>query len=133
MKRAKKLLAVGVMLSLLAGCATIADVYPGEGRSFHVHDKTYDQVWMAAVTVAGRNLTIVDREKEAGVIRAEKGIGPWTSGQVVGVFISPPSEESALYTVEVVSKERYKFQIGAKNWEQTIIEGMKAELATSDY
>jgi hypothetical protein len=133
MKRAKKLLAIGLLMALIPACATIDSIQRGEGRSFHVHDRTYDQVWMAGVTVASKNLTIVERDKEAGVIKAEKGFGLWTSGQVVGIFISPASQESALYTVEVVSKERYKFQIGAKNWEQTLIDGMKTELATSDY
>jgi|WetSurMetagenome_2_1015567.scaffolds.fasta_scaffold102146_2 hypothetical protein len=133
MKSAKKLLAVGLVLALASACAAIGSLSPGGGSSFHVHDRTYDQVWVAAVEVASRSLTIAESDKEAGVIRAEKGIGLSTFGQVVGIFISPVSQESAMYTVEVVSQERYKFQIGKKNWEQTIIDGMKAELANSDY
>jgi hypothetical protein len=133
MKRTKKSLAVALMLALMSACATIQDLHPGEGPSFSVRGKTYEQVWTAAVTVASKNLEIIQKDKEAGAIRAEKFGGAWTFGQVVGIFISPVSETSPVYTVQVVSKERYRFQFGTKNWESTIIEGMKAELAASNY
>jgi hypothetical protein len=118
-------------MALMSACATIADLYPEGGSSFYVHDRTYEQVWMAAVSAASRYLTVVEREKGAGVVRAEKGAGLSTFGQVVGIFISPASEGTAIYTVRVVSKERYMFQFSPNNWESTIIEGMRAELAKS--
>jgi hypothetical protein len=53
--------------------------------------------------VAGQSLTIVESDKAAGTLRAEKGVGLTTWGEVVGIFIRPPRSGAAAYTVEVLS------------------------------
>ena len=113
---------------LLSGCATIGSLRPGDGTSFEITNKSYDQVWKAAITVVGRSLTIVESDKQTGVIKAEKGAGLATWGEVVGVFIKPANTDSKRFTVVVESKKRVLFQITGQNWERTIIEGIKAEL-----
>jgi hypothetical protein len=116
------------LFPLLFGCATIGGLHPGTGYTFEINNKTYNQVWKAAVTVVGRSLTIVESNKNTGVLKAEKGAGISTWGEVVGVFITPADTSSTQFTVEVTSLKRSMLQITGQNWESTIIEGMKAEL-----
>ena len=89
---------------------------------------TYDQIWKAVVTTASRNLTIVESNKETGTLRAEKGAGLTTWGEVVGVFVRPSRNGAPVYTVEVQSLKRSKLQITGQDWTSTMISGIKAEL-----
>jgi uncharacterized protein YceK len=111
-----------------SGCATIGSLQPGGGSKFVVQNKTYAEVWKAAITVVTRSLTIVEIDKEKGIIKSEKGAGLSTWGEVVGVFITPPNTNSNTYAVEVLSQKRSRVQITGQDWEKTIVEGMKAEL-----
>ena len=116
-------------LALLQGCATIDSPQPGAGGStFEVRGKTYDEVWRAANAVASRSLTIVESSKGTGTLRAEKGVGLTTWGEVVGIFIRPSANEAPVYTVEVQSLKRSRFQITGQDWTLTVVAGMKAEL-----
>ena len=116
-------------LALLQGCATIDSPQPGAGGStFEVRGKTYDEVWRAANAVASRSLTIVESSKGTGTLRAEKGVGLTTWGEVVGIFIRPSANGAPVYTVEVQSLKRSRFQITGQDWTLTVVAGMKAEL-----
>ncbi len=120
--------AFSLALTLLLGCATIETLKPGEGRKFVVAGKTYNQVWAAAVRVVTRSrLAILVADKKGGVLKAEAPAGMFTWGEVIGVFISP--ERGGEIFVEVLSQKRSRGQITGQNWEPTIVEGMKAELA----
>jgi hypothetical protein len=121
---------VGVAaLVALAGCATTSSLQPGAGgTTFVVRDKSYDDVWKAAVTTASRSLTIVESSKDTGTLRAEKGVGLSTWGEVVGVFVRPAAPGAASYTVEVQSLKRNRLQLTGQDWTATIVSGMKAEL-----
>ena len=114
---------------LISGCATIDSPRPGTGGStFEIRGKSYDEIWKAAVTTASRSLTIVESNKETGTLRAEKGVGIATWGEVVGIFIHPVSNGAPIYTVEVQSMKRSKAQITGQDWTTTLISGIKAEL-----
>lgn len=115
-------------LLLLTACATINSVQPGKGSTFEIRGKSYSQVWKAAVVVASRSLTIVESDKETGVIKAEKAAGMATWGEVVGIYITPANKPAKVYTVEVVSLKRSQVQITGQDWTRTVITGMKAEL-----
>ena len=116
-------------LFALAGCATTDSLQPGTGgTSFEVRGKSYEEVWKAAVTVAGRSLTIVESNKEAGILKAEKGVGLTTWGEVVGIYIRPARSGAAVYTVEVQSLKRSKAQLTGQDWTTTMVSGIKAEL-----
>lgn len=125
MKRLIALLAVLV----LAACATTDSLQPGTGgSSFEVRGKTYDDIWKAVVTVAGRSLTIVESDKAAGILKAEKGVGLTTWGEVVGIYVRPATSGAAVYTVEVQSLKRSRAQITGQDWTSTMVSGIKAEL-----
>ncbi|WP_319587950.1 hypothetical protein [uncultured Desulfobulbus sp.] len=113
----------------ISGCATIDTVQPGTGGStFEVRGKSYDEIWKAVVRTASRSLTIVDSNKESGTLRAEKGVGMATWGEVVGIFVRPTNNGAPVYTVEVQSLKRARAQITGQDWTSTMISGIKAEL-----
>jgi hypothetical protein len=99
-----------------------------EGTSFTVQGHSYNEVWNAAVVAMTRQLTIVSQDKSTGEIRAEKGVGMATWGEVVGVFISPPNPSAKTFTISVDSKKRDTFQITGQDWTQNIIADMQAQL-----
>lgn len=114
------------------GCATVNSLQRGAGgETFLVHNRSYDQIWNAAILVVDRQLTIVQSDKGAGTIKAEKRAGIATWGEVVGVFITPDSTDSHTFLVEVESMKRDSFQITGQDWTSTIAEGIKAELGVS--
>jgi hypothetical protein len=116
-------------VSVIAGCAAVTRVEPGSGSQLTVEGRTYDEVWRAAVNVVGHHLWIgTGTSKERGEIQAVGGVSRFSAGEVVGVFIKPANTRSDQYTVEVVSRKRGSVPLTGKNWEQTIIDGLKTEL-----
>lgn len=113
---------------LALGCATVGSLHRGTGSYFEVKDKSFEAIWKASIKVVSRSLTIVESDKHSGTIKAEKGAGIATWGEVVGVFISPPDKSAKEFTVEVTSLKRSKLQITGQDWKRTILEGIKAEL-----
>ena len=123
----KSILLVAVLF--FTGCSTIDSLQPGAGGStFEVRGKSYDEVWRAAVRATSRSLTIVSEDKEAGAIKAEKGAGLATWGEVVGVFVRPTKNGAPTYTVEVQSLKRSSMQLTGQDWTVTVKAGIKAEL-----
>lgn len=117
------------VLISISGCATIDTLQPGTGgSSFEIRGKTYDEIWKAVVITASRSLTVVESNKEAGTLRAEKGVGMATWGEVVGVFVRPTSNGAPVYTIEVQSLKRSRVQLTGQDWTSTMIAGVKAEL-----
>ncbi|CAH1386594.1 hypothetical protein [Candidatus Nitrotoga sp. M5] len=120
--------AIFALLSI-SGCATTDALQPGTGGStFEVRGKTYDEVWQAVLRSAGRSFTIVENNKESGTLKAERGVGLTTMGEVVGVFVSPASNGAPVYAIEVQSLKRSKLELTGQDWTSTIITGIKAEL-----
>jgi len=125
----RRLMGAALAVFALAGCATVDTPQSGRGGSqFEVRGKSYDDIWRAANRVVSRSLTVVESNKETGTLRAEKGVGLATWGEVVGVFIRPQRNGAPVYTVEVQSVKRSMIQITGQDWTQTIISGIKAEL-----
>jgi len=113
----------------ISGCATISSLQPGTGGStFEVRGKSYDEIWKAVVRTASRSLTIVESNKEAGNLRAEKEAGMATWGEVIGIFVRPAKNGAQVYSVEVQSLKRSRVQITGQDWTSTMIAGIKAEL-----
>ena len=114
----------------ISGCATIDTVQPGTGGAptFEVRGKSYDEIWKAVVRTASRSLTIVESNKETGTLRAEKGVGMATWGEVVGIFVRPTNNGAPVYTVEVQSLKRSRVQITGQDWTSTMSSGIKVEL-----
>jgi len=117
------------ILSSISGCATTDTLQPGTGgSSFEIRGKTYNEIWKAVVRSASRSLTIVESNKEMGTLKAEKGAGMATWGEVVGVFVRPASNGASMYTIEVQSLKRSRIQLTGQDWTTTMIAGIKTEL-----
>ena len=118
-----------LLITSLMGCSTVGSLKVGSGGStFDIRGKTYDEIWNASVRAVSGNLTIVEINKNTGMIKAEKGPGWTTWGEVVGVFIQPTSGDADVYTVEVQSLKRVKTQITGQDWTLTIKSGILAQL-----
>jgi|SRR5882724_2342200 len=129
MKHIAFLVALIFVLMSISGCATTDTLQPGTGgSSFEIRGKSYDEIWKAVVRTASRSLTIVESNKEAGTLRAEKGVGVATWGEVVGVFVRPANNGATVYTIEVQSLKRSRVQLTGQDWTSTMIAGIKAEL-----
>ena len=74
------------------------------------------------------NLTIVEKSKEFGFVKSEKGVGLATWGEVVGVFISPANKPAEKYQIEVQSYKRSRLQITGQDWTQSIVTAIETEL-----
>jgi hypothetical protein len=112
----------------LTGCTGIDSVRPdtGEGSKFAVYRKSYDEIWNAAVSVAGQRLTLVETDKHTGIIKAEALDS--TFGETLGIFINPPREGEKRYVVEVLSLLKNRPQIPGQDAEQPVIDAIKAKL-----
>jgi hypothetical protein len=121
---------IGILLTLLfAGCTGLDAVRPdtGEGSKFAVYRRSYDEIWAAAVSVAGQRLTLVQTDKVAGSIRAEDLDA--TFGEVMGIFISPPRAGEKRYIVEVLSLLKHRPQIPGRDTAPQVIAEIKQKLA----
>lgn len=123
----KKIISI-LMFLILASCATIDSLEKGSGTTFKITGKDYATIWRVANSNVAKQLTIVSSEKEKGIIKAEKGAGLSTWGEVVGVFITPQTPTEKEYEIEVLSLKRSRMQITGQDWTQTIILGMKSDL-----
>jgi hypothetical protein len=118
-----------VVACAISACSTLDGVEPGnDGITVYASNKTYDEVWKASVRAMSSSLAIVDSNKAQGVIKSEAPAGFATWGEVVGVFVSPPSKNASIYTIRVVSKKRSSYQITGQNWAPSVAGRIKAEL-----
>jgi hypothetical protein len=118
---------------VLMGCSTSFEaLHPEFGSSFNAYDCTYDDLWDVAVEVAGRNVTILDTNKSRGFIGGEyrPSIVGWLSnprpGELVSVTLSPGADKGTIHTVEVVSRKIGGAWPFGRDWEPTIVEGIKS-------
>jgi hypothetical protein len=112
----------------LTACTGIDNVRPdtGEGSKFAVYRRSYDEIWNAAVSVAGQRLTLVETDKHTGIIKAEALDS--TFGETLGIFINPPREGEKRYVVEVLSLLKNRPQIPGQDAEPKVIDAIKTKL-----
>ena len=123
-----RLLRLTLLITLIAGCQTIADVPPGAGKKEVVEGHTYDQVWGAAYQVAAKHLVVKEQDRAAGRILAEEPISVWSYGAWVGIYITPTTPGARAYTVEVVSRKRVASDIGVPDWETKMLSDVQVAL-----
>jgi len=123
----------GVIVFLIAvlqltGCTGIDSVRPdtGEGSKFTVYRRSYDEIWNAAVSVAGQRLTLVETDKRTGVVKAEALDS--TFGETLGIFINPPRDGEKKYVVEVLSLLKNRPQVPGQDGEPQVIDDIKKKL-----
>lgn len=119
---------VPLFIAILAsGCANIGSLKPGEGTSFYVNKRSYEEVWQAAIQALQDNhLTIVEKIEEKGIIKAENPIDWFSWGEVVGIFLEKNTEPGfEKIKVEVISLRKVKPNSSATDWTSPVIDRMK--------
>jgi hypothetical protein len=85
---------VACALALAVGaCAFSSNITPMDGITFKVTDRSYEQVWSAAVLTVTSLGSIKSMDRDKGEIRGfRQGNGAWDCGNALGVFIDPHSD-----------------------------------------
>jgi hypothetical protein len=128
-RQLRLVLVAALAAGLVAGCQTMSDVRPGEGRKEVIQGHSYAQVWDAAEKVARTHFGIKEQDKAKGTILAERPVSVWSYGALVGIYITPPGGSASAYTVEVVSRRRVASDIGVYEWEPKVLGDMRDTLA----
>jgi hypothetical protein len=102
---------------MVSGCASMADVRPGDGKVLIIRDRSYEDIWEAAVQVAREHFEIREQDKAKGTIRAERTAHFNSWGEWVGIFVTPTMPDANRYRVEVVSRRKSRGQISGQGWE----------------
>ncbi|MDB6125663.1 MAG: hypothetical protein JWQ71_4656 [Pedosphaera sp.] len=118
------------LLAFFTGCSSPHSVANLEGRGKRdVFNAGYDRVWSAAVAAAQTgDLTILNADKERGLIVAKRGLRPETFGENVAIFVKGVSP--AQTEVEVVSRQAGPPVLVLRNWEGRILSSIAANLTT---
>jgi hypothetical protein len=112
-----------VLTAALAACQTLSDVQPGQGHSFTISGRPYDEVWAASLKVAEQHLVVQEQSKTEGVILGER---TGTGGGWFGVYLTGAGANA--YRVEVVRKGKYVGQIAWANWEARMVRDIQTAL-----
>jgi hypothetical protein len=119
-----------IAIMLIAGCTSAV---PAEGAgandiTFDIQGKTYDEVWSAIESVSGQSLTITERNKAAGILKATRGVvmGPW--GNDVEFSVRPAHNGAPEYLVELESTKQRASRLPTEDWANTMEYKIKAEL-----
>jgi hypothetical protein len=110
----------------LSACGTSPDdLQPGQGRGkqFEVTGKNYDQVWRAALGAMARDMTIVEQDRSAGVIKSRVD-----TGKVVAIFIAPTAPRAERYTILLMSKKPMESRYIDRDFEPTVAEDFMRRL-----
>jgi len=113
---------------MVAACASSSSLRSSDGRSFQVQDRSYSQVWNAAILTVASVGAIESENRRYGEVRGHRGASAFSWGDAVAVFIDPPSETAGNFTVTVVSEHILQVQISGQDFESTMIATMKAHL-----
>lgn len=123
----RSILAVVFLLicAALSGCTTLADAKLGRGTGqSRVYPVSADVVWhYLPGVVQGVGLDYVDGNRLEGYALAQRGMGLFTYGENVAIFVEPGVDVSGT-RVEVVSKRSLATNITATNWEGIILDAL---------
>ena len=138
-----RLLALVVFL-LAVGCTTVNSLKPGvprgvhesgfmkttEGLSLKVANRSYDEVWAAADRAIAAHLTVIDRNKERGILRGSDADTLGFIRSYVGIFISPVQSRAEFYTVEVskIMRGRTHVIFTGPDFEVQLLRAIQAEV-----
>ena len=130
---------VGVAVMLMAGCTSAGSAGAGSAGAgsasagsseieFDIQGRTYDEVWSAIERVVGQSLTITERNKAAGTLKATRGVvmGPW--GNEIEFSVRPAHEGAPEYSVELESSKQPESRLPTEDWANTMVYKIKAEL-----
>lgn len=122
-----RIIILGLVL-LLTACVSSQSIAPEDGISFPVKDRSYKQVFNAAILTVASVGEITSQDRPSGQIRGLRGASAFSWGDAVAVFISPSAESAREFTVTVVSEHVDQVQLTGQDFKSTMIATMKAHL-----
>src|SRR5262245_982733 len=91
-------------LSLVA-CQSLSDVKPGDGKKLRIDERSYEDIWNAALRAAQEHFEIREQDRPRGIILAERTRTFMEAPSWIGIYIDPPVSGARSYTVEVVRRK----------------------------
>lgn len=123
-------LALFVCLALFLGaCQSLSDVKPGDGKKLTIEQRSYDDIWNAALRVANEHFEIREQDKAHGIILAERTPTFIEARSYIGLYITPPAPGAQSYTVEVVRRKRMTTNQNVQDWERKVLRDVADVLA----
>jgi len=113
---------------LLVACVTASSIDSKNGKSFSVHNRSYSEVWNAAIKTITSIGAIDSHDRNHGEVRGFKEASAFSWGEAIAIFIEPANENVKNFTVTVVSEHTLQGQVTGRNYEETMITAMKAYL-----
>ena len=124
-----RLVACSLALSVGA-CASSGNITPMDGTTFKVTDRSYEQVWSAAVLTVTSLGSIKSMNRDKGEIRGfREGNGAWDFGNALGVFIDPNSDGARSFAVAVVGTQCDLLQLTGTDYTMRMKSTMLAHLS----
>jgi hypothetical protein len=88
----------------------------GHGKVMPLTDRSYEEIWRAAITVADAHFEIREQNSATGIITAWRTRTAVSNGAWVGIYIEPATAGAPSYRVEAVSRK--------KAWEEKVLRDM---------
>jgi hypothetical protein len=123
-----RILITVVLSAAIYGCVNPQSVGPEQGETFTIEDRSYTEVWNAAVQAVASVADIKTMDKARGEVRALRSPSTWRGAEAIAVFISPTNDTSRSFQVSVVSEHVLKTELAGKDFKDTIMGLMRAQL-----
>jgi len=125
----KILIACALSSAMLSGCSTLSTAQEAKGSGMsRIYNKDYNTVWNATdEVVRNSGLSVASSNKEKGEILAESGMGAFTYGENVAVFVTE-LDKTPQTKVEVVSKRVLATNVTAKDWDELLLRHLDGRL-----
>lgn len=125
----KILVACALSSALLSGCSTLSTAHEAKGSGMsRIYNKDYNTVWAATdEVVRNSGLSVASSDKSKGEILAESGMGAFTYGENVAVFVTE-LDKSPQTKVEVVNKRVLATNVTAKDWDELLLRHLDGKL-----
>lgn len=118
----QKVPVVLIVLFVLSGCTTLADVKKARGEGvIGTYNADIDAVWSAVVSyINASELDLVTEDRKNGLILAQRSVNLANYGDNVAIFVESKGESRT--TVEAVHKKAMQTNIFGALWAERIIE-----------
>jgi hypothetical protein len=123
-----RILFVIVFSAAACGCVSPQSVGPEQGETFTIEDRSYTEVWNAAVQAVASVADIKSMDKAKGEVRGLRSPSTWRGAEAIAVFISPTDDASWHFQVSVVSEHVLKTELAGKDFKETIMGLMREQL-----
>jgi hypothetical protein len=116
---------VALVALFLAACQSLADVKPGDGKKLTINERSYEDIWNAALRVAQEHFEIREENRPRGIILAERTRTFMEAPSWIGIYISPSVSRARSYTVEVVRRKWMKTNLNVQDWERKVLRDLE--------